>query len=71
MLGVRFSGTANGTPVQLYDCNETNAQQFAYFDGQIVYLLANKCIDAQDMANGRQLIINDCDGPESQNWQIK
>lgn len=63
--------TTAGTPVQFWPCNGTGAQQWYYRKGKIYNPQSNKCLDALDMANGRQLVINYCDGAISENWQIK
>ena len=73
-LDVSEAGTANGTPVISYPCNGGVNQQFIYNNGQIVvYTSINspKCLDATDMANFTQIIINDCTSSASQQWQIK
>ena len=73
-LDVSGAGTANGTPVISYPCNGGVNQQFIYENGQIVvYTSINspKCLDATDMANFTQIIINDCTSSASQQWQIK
>ena len=73
-LDVSGAGTANGTPVISYPCNGGVNQQFIYKNGQIVvYTSINipKCLDATDMANFTQIIINDCTTSASQQWQIK
>jgi hypothetical protein len=73
-LDVEGVGTANGTPVISYPCNGGVNQQFIYQNGQIVvYTSINspKCLDATDMANFTQIIINDCTASASQQWHIK
>ena len=73
-LDVEGAGTANGTPVVSNPCNGGINQQFIYMNGQIVvYTSINspKCLDATDMANFTQIIINDCTESVSQQWQIK
>jgi len=73
-LDVEGAGTANGTPVISNPCNGSVNQQFIYQNGQIVvYTSINspKCLDATDMANFTQIIINDCTESTSQQWQIK
>jgi hypothetical protein len=52
-------------------CNGTAAQNFYFYNGQIVYIKAGLCIDAGNMANGTELFINKCNGSASQYWQIK
>jgi hypothetical protein len=73
-LDVSGAGTANGTPIISNPCNGGVNQQFIYNNGQIVvYTSINspKCLDATDMANFTQIIINDCTSSASQQWQIK
>jgi hypothetical protein len=68
-VDVRAAGTANGTPVQLYDCNGTNAQQWtAGGDGAIRAL--GKCLDvnAANAANGTLIQLWDCNGTSAQQW---
>jgi hypothetical protein len=41
--------TRNGTPIELYDCNETTNQKFQLTgNGQIKSIIGNKCIDVSD-----------------------
>jgi hypothetical protein len=70
-VDVQGAGTAAGTPVQSFACNGTVAQLWYYYNGEIFNPNSGKCLDATNMANGTQLIINDCNGAPSQNWQIK
>jgi hypothetical protein len=70
-VDVSGGGTAAGTPVQLWPCNGTAAQQWYYYNGEIYNPHSGKCLDAQDMVNGRQLVINSCDAATGENWQIK
>jgi hypothetical protein len=70
-VDVSGAGTAAGTLVQSYPCNGTVAQQWYYYNGEIYNPHSGKCLDALDMVNTRQLVINTCDGATSENWQIK
>jgi hypothetical protein len=70
-LDVLFAGTAPGTRVNLFQCNGTGAQQWHYFNGQLVNLRSGLCLDAGNQANGTQLVINTCNGSDRQRWQIK
>lgn len=70
-MDVSGGRTTDGTPVQFWTCNGTGAQQWTYDNGSIVNLNSNKCLDATNLNNGRQLVINTCNGSVSQNWQIK
>jgi hypothetical protein len=60
-----------GTPVQLYPCNNTSAQKWYFHNGRLIYLASAKCLDATNRWNGTQLIIKNCNGASSQQWQIK
>ena len=42
-----------------------------YNNGQIINAHSGLCLDATNMANGTQLIMNDCNGGTSQNWYLK
>ncbi|MEU6775170.1 ThuA domain-containing protein [Streptomyces sp. NPDC046759] len=62
--------TANGTAVQLYDCNGTGAQNWTVgSDGTLTAL--GKCMDvtAAGTADGTKVQLYDCNGTGSQIWQ--
>jgi hypothetical protein len=63
------AGTANGTAVQLYDCNGTAAQQWTVgTDGTLK--AQGKCMDvtAAGTANGAKVQLYDCNGTGAQKW---
>jgi chitinase len=67
---VAGASSANGTAVQLYDCNSTAAQTWTVgTDGTIRAL--GKCLDvnAAGTANGSLVQIYDCNGTGAQRWQ--
>jgi beta-glucanase (GH16 family) len=69
-VDVAAANSANGTAVQLYDCNGTTAQQWtAGSDGTLKAL--GKCMDvtAAGTANGSQVQLYDCNGTGAQKWQ--
>jgi len=68
-LDVRGGSTANATPIQLYTCNHTAAQQIAYTSTNTVQVLG-KCLDAANAgtANGTPVQLFDCNGSASQTW---
>ncbi len=71
-VDVRAAGTANGTPVQLYDCNGTNAQQWTVgTDGTLRAL--GKCMDVTSggTANGTLVQLWDCNGTGAQVWRVQ
>ena len=68
------AGTANGTQIQLWDCNSGAAQQwlYVYADKSLhIYGNYNKCLDADGgtiSANGTKLQVWDCHGGTNQGW---
>ncbi|MFG3046460.1 RICIN domain-containing protein [Streptomyces sp. NPDC048241] len=68
---VAAANSANGTPVQLYDCNGSAAQQWTVgSDGTIRAL--GKCLDLKDngTADGTPLQLWDCAGSANQKWVV-
>jgi chitinase len=71
-VDVRAANTADGTPVQLYDCNGTNAQQWTVNgDGSIRAL--GKCLDVtfSGTANGTAVQLWTCNGTGAQVWRVQ
>lgn len=70
-LDVAGASSANGTAVQLYDCNGTAAQQWTVgSDGTIRAL--GKCLDVtgNSTADGARLQLWDCAGSANQQWTV-
>jgi Beta-glucanase/Beta-glucan synthetase len=68
---VAAANSANGTPVQLYDCNGTGAQQWTVSsDGTIRAL--GKCLDVtgNGTADGTTVQLWDCNGGPNQKWTV-
>ncbi|MFJ8857818.1 ricin-type beta-trefoil lectin domain protein [Streptomyces sp. NPDC102451] len=68
-VDVAAGSAANGTAVQLYDCNGTGAQQWTVGgDGTIRAL--GKCLDVASggTADGTQVQLWDCNGSAAQQW---
>ena len=71
-VDVAGANTANGTPVQLWDCNGTAAQRWTIgADGTIRAL--GKCMDVSggSTANGARVQLWDCNGTGAQRWQAQ
>ncbi|MCW2917197.1 MAG: hypothetical protein JWN52_5265 [Actinomycetia bacterium] len=69
-VDVAGASSANGTAVQLYDCNGTAAQSWAVAsDGSLQAL--GKCMDVASAgtANGSLVQLYDCNGTGAQKWQ--
>jgi hypothetical protein len=71
-MDLTSAGTANGTQVQLYDCNGTAAQKWTYTSGTLVNPVSGRCLDATgaSSANGTRLQIWDCTGASNQKWTV-
>ncbi|MFF7381544.1 RICIN domain-containing protein [Streptomyces griseoluteus] len=70
-VDVAAANSANGTPVQLYDCNGSAAQQWTVgSDGTIRAL--GKCLDLKDngTTDGTPLQLWDCGGGPNQKWVV-
>ncbi|MFE1299998.1 lectin [Streptomyces sp. NPDC058731] len=68
-LDVAGGSTANGTAVQLYDCNGTAAQSWTVAaDGSVRAL--GKCLDVTSgaTADGAKVQLYDCNGTGAQQW---
>ncbi|WP_127355292.1 ricin-type beta-trefoil lectin domain protein [Actinacidiphila soli] len=66
---VAGAATANGTAIQLYDCNSSAAQKWTVAsDGSLQAL--GKCMDltSAGTANGTQVQLYDCNGTAAQKW---
>ncbi|WP_127353800.1 chitinase [Actinacidiphila soli] len=69
-VDVAGANTANGTAIQLYDCNGTAAQSWTVATNGSLQALG-KCMDvtAAGTANGTQVQLYDCNGTGAQQWQ--
>ncbi|MFJ9155424.1 RICIN domain-containing protein [Streptomyces griseoviridis] len=70
-VDVAAANPANGTPVQLYDCNGSSAQQWTVgADGTIRAL--GKCLDVtgNGTADGSTVQLWDCAGSPNQKWTV-
>ncbi|WP_328536565.1 ricin-type beta-trefoil lectin domain protein [Streptomyces sp. NBC_00344] len=69
-LDVNAGSSANGTPVQIWGCNNSDAQWWtARTDGTL--RAVGKCLDATGLgtANGTKVELWDCNGGANQVWQ--
>ncbi|MGI5353749.1 non-reducing end alpha-L-arabinofuranosidase family hydrolase [Streptomyces sp. CA-252508] len=71
-IDVPDSSTANGTQVQLRDCNGQANQSWTYTAAKQLKVFGNKCLDAKakGTANGTEVVIWDCNGGTNQQWDI-
>ena len=68
-VDIASASSANGTGVQLYDCNGSGAQNWTVGDDGTIKALG-KCLDvaAASTANGAKVQIYDCNGTQAQKW---
>ena len=72
-LDVNGGGTANGTAVDLYDCNNTGSQVWIpQSNGSLYNPQSNKCLDDTGWSTtpGTQVEIWDCTGGANQVWHL-
>ena len=71
-MDINGGGTADGTTVDLYPCNNTAAQVFIpQSDGALYNPQSNKCLDDTGYGgSGTQLQIWDCTGNSNQEWNL-
>jgi predicted chitinase len=72
-MDVAGGGTADGTRVQLYDCNGTAAQKWVYTAGRdLVNPNANKCLDLTGVSSADFTVtqIWTCTGGVNQKWVV-
>jgi glucosylceramidase len=69
-VDVAGASPANGTPVQLFTCNGTSAQQWTVAPNGTLQALG-KCMDvtAAGTVNGTKVELFDCNGTSAQQWQ--
>jgi hypothetical protein len=64
------AGTANGTKVDIWMCNNTVAQQWTFASGALS--VQGKCLDDSSQGGaGAKLVIWTCNGHAAQNWTHK
>jgi ricin-type beta-trefoil lectin protein len=70
-VDVQSSNTADGTPVQLWTCNSTGAQQWTVRNGVVSAL--GRCLDVSfsGTANGTQIQLWTCNGTGAQTWEAQ
>ncbi|WP_245635332.1 RICIN domain-containing protein [Dactylosporangium aurantiacum] len=70
-LDATGNGTANGTPIQLWDCNGGGAQQWVpQTDGSLRNPQSGRCLDSPNgsVSNGARLQLWDCNGSAAQTF---
>ncbi|WP_341720059.1 glycosyl hydrolase [Micromonospora sp. FIMYZ51] len=69
-VDVQWSGTANGTTVWLWDCNGTNAQNWAGVGQRGTLRAFGKCLDVAGGSHqdGTRVQLWECNGTDAQSW---
>jgi hypothetical protein len=70
-VDVNGASTANGTPIQMWDCNQTNAQTNSWNNGDGAIHMLGKCVDISGggTANGTKVQLWGCNGSGAQQWR--
>lgn len=65
------AGTNNGTPIQIWTCNATSAQNWTWNSGDGTSRVAGKCMDVTGgaTANATPIQLWDCNGTGAQEWR--
>ncbi|MFC9678375.1 ricin-type beta-trefoil lectin domain protein [Streptomyces sp. NPDC056948] len=75
-LDVQGGKTTSGTPVQIYTCNDSSAQQWQLRgsgdDYDLVNVKSQKCMDVENSnpANGTKIQIWTCNDSKAQQWEF-
>lgn len=69
-IDVASASTANGTAIQLYDCNGSAAQQWSVGNSDSTIRSLGKCLDVTAAAttNGAKIQLYDCNATAAQKW---
>ena len=74
-LDVRSANYKNGTPVQSWPCNGTNAQKWIYTTERQLRPVGDQkyCLDIKggEAGMGKEIHLWDCDGGSSEKWRYK
>jgi endo-1,4-beta-xylanase len=63
--------TADGTPIQIWDCTGGWNQRWTNTNGALVNPQSGKCLNAPGTANGTRVTLATCTGGAAQSWQIR
>ena len=63
--------TANGTPLQLWDCTGGWNQRWSYTNAALVNPQSGKCLNVSGTANGTRVTLSSCTGATAQQWQFR
>ncbi|MGW5266120.1 ricin-type beta-trefoil lectin domain protein [Microbispora sp. NPDC004025] len=69
-LDVTGASTADGTQVQLWDCNGQTNQTWSSTSAGEIRVYGNKCLDAAGTGNGAKVQIYSCWGGDNQKWRV-
>jgi len=72
-VDVSGAATADGTQIQMWDCNRTNAQTDTWNTGDGAIHVLGKCVDisGDGTANGTKVQLWDCNGTGAQQWRYR
>jgi glucoamylase len=70
-VDVSSANTDNGAPIQIWECNRTDAQRFTWNTGDGAIHVLGKCLDVAGgaTANGTPVQLWECNGSGAQQWR--
>jgi glucoamylase len=70
-MDVAGAATKNGTRIQIWPCNDSNAQRWTWSSADGTLRALGKCVDAAGggIANGTRVQVWDCNGTGAQEWR--
>ncbi|MEV5819037.1 ricin-type beta-trefoil lectin domain protein [Micromonospora harpali] len=69
-VDVPNASRANGTRVQLWDCNRQSNQSWTYTSTKQLRVYGDMCLDAAGTGNGAAVQIYGCHGQANQQWNV-
>ncbi|KIR66723.1 lipase [Micromonospora haikouensis] len=69
-VDVPNASRANGTRVQLWDCNRQSNQSWTYTSTKQLQVYGDMCLDAAGTGNGAAVQIYGCHGQANQQWNV-
>ncbi len=67
-IDVLYNSRANGTPTELWSCNNRDNQRFSWQPNGEIRIYGDMCLDVADGFDGDRIIIWNCYGGPNQRW---
>jgi len=70
-VDIRHASMANGTTIQIYQCNGSNAQQWIFDNGNLKAFGKCLSVTANNLINGAAIVLSDCQSLAGQKWILQ